>query len=213
MKTDDLIVLLSSNVEPVPRRHVGWMLGGALAVSAVLAVSAMMFLLGVRPDLWDGSVWGALVLKLAFSLAVLIPASIYLVRLSRPGGERHISVLVVVLPFAAIALIAALNLAFAPVSHWDRMVSGRDWFECLVSIPIIAVVPFAVIVWVVRRMAPTDLVRTGAFVGLVAGSLSAAGYAFHCVDDSTPFVALWYGGTIALCTFAGAKLGPRLLRW
>jgi hypothetical protein len=28
-----------------------------------------------------------------------------------------------------------------------------------------------------------------------------------------PYVALWYGGTIALCTFAGLKLGPRLLRW
>jgi hypothetical protein len=93
------------------------------------------------------------------------------------------------------------------------MITGRDWLECLISIPIIAIVPFAVLVWAVRRMAPTDLVRTGAFVGLVAGSLSAAGYAFHCMDDSTPFVALWYGGTIVLCTLAGATLGPRLLRW
>jgi hypothetical protein len=48
---------------------------------------------------------------------------------------------------------------------------------------------------------------------MVAGCLSAAGYALHCVDDSVPFVALWYGGTIALCTFAGWMLGPRLLRW
>jgi hypothetical protein len=62
-------------------------------------------------------------------------------------------------------------------------------------------------------MAPTDLRRTGACAGLVAGSISAAGYALHCVDDSMPFVAFWYGGTIALCTLAGAMLGPRLLRW
>ena len=117
------------------------------------------------------------------------------------------------LPFAAIMLGAAVNLAIAPVSHWDDLITGRDWLECLLSIPVIATVPFAVIVWAVRRMAPTDLVRTGAFAGLVAGSLSAAGYALHCMDDATPFVALWYGGTIALCTLAGAKLGPRLLRW
>jgi hypothetical protein len=61
--------------------------------------------------------------------------------------------------------------------------------------------------------APTDLSRTGAFAGLVAGCLSAAGYALHCADDSVPFFALWYVGTIALCTFAGWKLGPKLLRW
>ena len=77
----------------------------------------------------------------------------------------------------------------------------------------IAIVPFAVIIWALRQTAPTDLVRTGALGGLVAGAVSATAYAFHCVDDSLPFVALWYGGTIALCTLAGATLGPRLLRW
>jgi len=91
---------------------------------------------------------------------------------------------------------------------------GDRWLQCLVSIPIIATLPFAAIVWAVRRFAsPTDLVRAGAFAGLVAGGLSAIGYALHCTDDSLPFVALWYGGTIALCTVAGAMLGPRLLRW
>jgi len=65
----------------------------------------------------------------------------------------------------------------------------------------------------VRQAAPTDLARAGALAGLVAGGVSATAYALHCTDDSLPFVALWYGGTIALCTIAGAALGPRLLRW
>ncbi len=56
-------------------------------------------------------------------------------------------------------------------------------------------------------MAPTNLARTGAFVGLIAGCLSATGYALHCADDSVPFFVLWYGGTIALCTLAGWRLG------
>jgi len=37
-------------------------------------------------------------------------------------------------------------------------------------------------------MAPTDLTRTGALAGLVAGGISATAYAFHCMDDSLPFV-------------------------
>jgi len=49
--------------------------------------------------------------------------------------------------------------------------------------------------------------------GLVAGAIGAMAYALHCPNDSLPFVAFWYGGTIVLCTLAGAALGPRLLRW
>jgi hypothetical protein len=49
--------------------------------------------------------------------------------------------------------------------------------------------------------------------GLVAGSLTATAYALHCPDDSLPFIAVWYGGAIAVCALLGAKLGPWLLRW
>lgn len=139
-------------------------------------------------------------------------ASIYLLRLARLGGERGVSITFVALPFVGIMLLAAISLVFTPVSHWNEMALEGQWLECLLSIPIIAIAPFAAIIWAVRRTAPTDLVRTGAVAGLVAGAVSATGYALHCVDDSLPFVALWYGG-IALCTLAGATLGPRLLRW
>jgi hypothetical protein len=211
MKTDDLIALLSTGVEPVARRQVGRKVGTAIAVAAVAALAVMVFALGVRADLKAGA--STVLVKLAFTLAIVVVASVYLVRLARPGGERSTPITLVILPFAAIALLAAINLALAPVTHWDEMITGRDWLECLLSIPIIALVPFAIVIWAVRQMAPTDLVRTGALAGLVAGSLSATGYALHCVEDSVPFVAVWYGSTIALCTLAGAKLGPRLLRW
>src|SRR4029077_20131209 len=97
---------------------------------------------------------------------------------------------------------------------WDRMIVGDQWLECLVSIPIIAIVPFAVSIWAVRRAAPTDLAPPRALAGLIAGGVSAMGYALHCTDDSLPFVAVWYGGTIVLCTLAGAGLGGGpLLGW
>ena len=213
MKTDDLITLLSADVEPVDHRWLVRTIGAAVAAGATVAVAAAVLALGPRSGVTDLAALAPVLLKIAFALAALIPASIFLMRLARPGGERRMSVPLVVLPFVAIVLLAALSLAMAPSSHWSGMVTGHNWLECAISIPLIAVVPFALLTWAVRRAAPTDLARTGALAGLVAGALSAAGYALHCVDDSVPFVAVWYGGTIALCTFAGWKLGPRLLRW
>lgn len=213
MKTDDLIAMLGTNVEPVDHRQVKRTVGTAVMAGTAVALGVMLLLFGVRADLNATSAVIFLLLKLAFTMALVIPASIYLLKLARPGGERKTSMALVAAPFVAIVLLAAISLAFAPISHWDSMIVGDRWLECLLSIPVIAIVPFAVIIWALRRMAPTDLVRAGALGGLVAGAVSATGYALHCSDDSLPFVALWYGGTIAICTAAGALLGPRLLRW
>ena len=213
MKTDELIAALSNNVEPVDRRLVDRTVAIALGLGLVAALGLVLAGLGVRADLATPRAVIFLSLKLAFALGTVGAASIYLTRLARPGGERKISLGLATLPFGAIMLLAATSLGQAPSSHWDRMVMGDQWLECLISVPIIAIVPFAVVIWAVRKAAPTNLVQAGAFAGLVAGGVSAVGYALHCTDDSLPFVALWYGGTIVLCTLAGAALGPRLLRW
>ena len=213
MKTDDLITLLSTNVEPVDHRRSVRNIGMAVVAGAAAAVATVYFVLGPRAGLTTVGVLLPALLKVAVTFAILVPASIYLIRLSRPGGERRYSIALVGLPFLAIMFVVVLSLTVAPGSHWNGTILSDEWLECVISIPLIAIVPFSVLIWVVRQMAPTDLARTGAFVGLVAGCLSATGYALHCADDSVPFFALWYGGTIALCTFAGWKLGPKLLRW
>jgi hypothetical protein len=213
MKTDDLVAALSAHVEPVNRRLVSRRVYIALAAGTVVAFGIMLVELGVRSDLMTARALMFLLLKLAFTIGIVGLASAYLTRLARPGGVGRRSSISAVVPFAAIVLLSAISLGFAPSSHWNRMVMGDEWLECLLSIPIIAIVPFAVIIAAVRRAAPTNLVRTGAVAGLIAGGVSAMAYALHCTDDSLPFVAVWYGGTIVLCTLAGVALGPRLLRW
>jgi hypothetical protein len=213
MKTDELVAALSMSVEPINRHLVNRRVAIALAVGTIVALAIMLLGPGIRADVATPRAVIFLSLKLVFALAIVGVASVYLTRLARPGGERRISPGLVLIPFVAIMLLAAISLGQAPSSHWDRMVMGNEWLECLISIPIIALVPFATIIWAVRKAAPTNLVRAGAFSGLVAGGVSAIAYALHCTDDSLPFVALWYGGTIVLCTLAGAILGPRLLRW
>jgi hypothetical protein len=213
MRTEDLISMLSTNVEPVDHRRIVRNVCLAVLAGAAATVGLVYFAFGPRTDLTTAASFVAPLSKVLFTIIILVPAAIYLVRLARPGAERRSSVALVAWPFIAVMLLFAAGLEFAPGSHWTGQIFGGEWLECLISIPLIAVVPFAVIVWTVRQMAPTNLPRTGAFVGLVAGCLSATGYALHCADDSVPFFALWYGGTIALCTYAGWKLGPKLLRW
>jgi hypothetical protein len=213
MKTDDLVAALSAHIEPVNRRLLSRTVYFALAAGTVVAFGIMLIGLGVRADLMTARALIFLVLKLAFTVGIVGVASVYLTRLARPGGERRSSSISALMPFAVIVLLAAISLGLAPSSHWNKMVMGDEWLECLLSIPLIAIVPFAVIIGAVRTAAPTNLARTGAFAGLIAGGVSAMAYALHCTDDSLPFVAVWYGGTIVLCTLAGAALGPRLLRW
>jgi len=213
MKTDELIEMLSTNVEPVDHRHIVRSIRLAIAVGVAATVGIVFFVLGPRAGLYSESAWLPALLKIAATLLILVPSSIYLVRSARPGGEHSTSTALIALPFAAIMVLTVLSLTFSPSSHWKGAILSDEWLECVISIPLIAIVPFVVITWVVRQMAPTDHARTGAFVGLVAGCVSSIGYAFHCAGDTVPFFALWYGGTIAVCTFAGWRLGPTLLRW
>jgi hypothetical protein len=213
MRTDDLIAMLSTNVEAVDRRQVSRTLAGGVALGALVALGAGLIALGGRTDVGSHAALVFTVIKLIFAMTVTALAVFYLIRSARPGGSQRGSVALVLLPFAGVVGLAAISLIYAPAMHWQTMLMGDEWLECLLSIPIIAIVPFALVVWAVRQAAPTHLRRAGALAGLVAGGLSAAGYALHCTADSLPFVALWYSGTIMLCTLAGAVLGPRLLRW
>jgi hypothetical protein len=213
MKTDELLDLLSTGDVGVGRTPQSWTIGAAVVIGAVTALIGVAFVLGFRSDFADAPASGFLVLKLSFTTAVVVLAFFSLTKLARPGGERKTRRSLMVLPFAVIAALGLVNLSFAPPAHWEAMIVGDQWLECLLSIPLIAIVPFVVTIWAVRKGAPTDLGLAGAAAGLFAGGVSAMAYSLHCMDDSLPFVTVWYGGTIMLCTLAGAALGPRLLRW
>ena len=213
MKTDDLIDVLSTNLEPVDPGKVGRYLGISIVAGLSVALVSGIVALGLRWDFYEPNALQSLLLKLAFGIAVMLLGSMFLLKHLRPGGEFRSWAVLAGAPLAIALALGAISLISMPQAHWDHMMLGDQWLQCLISIPIIAVLPFAVIMWAVRMAAPTDLARTGALAGLVAGGISAIAYALHCTDDSLPFVALWYGGTIVLCTIAGGLLGPRLLRW
>ena len=137
MKTDDLVALLSTNPEPVDRGLVVRALLVALGTGLILALGIAIFGLGVRPDIMMYSALSFVVAKVSFAVGIFSLAFIYLAKLARPGGERKSRYLVAV-PFLVIVALAVISLGLAPSSHWNKMIVGDEWLECLVSIPVVA---------------------------------------------------------------------------
>jgi hypothetical protein len=161
----------------------------------------------------DSFLSGYLLLKLLFMLILTGAGAVLLAKFITPGQEGRKLYTVIFLAFLVIGTAGVCALVLAPPAARDGMMMGSQWATCALCIPLFAILPFAALIWALRKGAPTNLRRTGAVAGLVAGSLGAVAYAFHCPDDSLPFIALWYGGMVALCALVGAMLGPRLLRW
>jgi len=212
MKTDELINVLATNLEPVKGGRLRNTFLVALAMGGVAAVCLMLAAFGLPIDAFGGEHIGFKVLALAFTLGLAAAGVTFLMRAARPGepGPRP---LIIVGLFLAIVLAGIAVLLFARPSAWGALVFGPQWAACLFCIPLFAIAPFASLIWALRNGAPTNLALTGAIAGLVAGALGAAVLAFHDPGASIPFIVIWYGGPIVLCALAGAILGPRLLRW
>jgi hypothetical protein len=213
MKTDELIGLLATNLEPVKAGRLRNTFLIALVAGATAAFCVMVAIFGVSGDALGGEHFGLRIVALAFTLGLVGAGASFLLRAARPGEPGRKPVMIVCLLFLAILSAGIAALLFAHPTGWRGMIFGPQWTACLICIPLFGIAPFALLIWALRKGAPTNLARTGAIAGLVAGALGAAIFTLHYPVSSLPFIALWFGGPIALCALAGAILGPRLLRW
>ena len=212
MNTARLIEALSADVGPVRRAPLARTLSWVMVVGAVIAVCVMLATVGPRPGLADAPVH-FLALKLGFTMSLAIIGGVVLFSAMHPGRDLRRWSPYLLLPIVLVGAGGVVALALTPLSSWGPMMLGTHWTMCVICIPLFATLPFALLIWVLRKGAPTELGRTGAIAGLVSGSLGAAAYSLHCPDDSLPFVAVWYAGSILLCALIGKSLGPQLLRW
>lgn len=213
MKTDKLIDALSTNLEPVGRGGMGRWLVLALVAGGALTFCMMLATVGPRLGGDNSGHMGFLASKLLFALSVVITGAVFLIRSVHPGQDGRRPILLLSILLLAAGLLGVTALPSGQLADWSRIVFDAQWMTCLCCIPLFTVIPFAALILALRRGAPTNLRRTGAIAGLVAGAVGAAVYAFHCPQDSLLFIAVWYGVAIAFCASIGALLGPRLLRW
>lgn len=213
MKTNQLITLLSTNVDTVEAGRLGKIVTWALAIGGLVAFCTMVATVGFRADLGSSSSLIFLALKLLFSLSLLGIGARLLVKAMRPGRDLRKPFRLIVLPFMATIVVAIVLLALGHSASWMSLPPKAMWAGPLVCIPLFANAPLGLLIWALRKGAPTNLRGTETIAGVVAGATGASVYAFSCPVDSVPFVALWYGAAIAFCAVIGAMIGPRFLRW
>ena len=90
---------------------------------------------------------------------------------------------------------------------------GSNSINCMTLIPLLAIIPLATFLAVLRHGAPRDPGRTGAAAGLAAAAIAASFYALNCFDDSPLFVITWYPLATSIVAACGYLLGRSILRW
>lgn len=210
MKTDDLIAALAADTTPAasPLARALKALVPALSVVAV----AVLALWRVRPDLAE-AMQGAALFKTLTPALIALAALVLTRALARPedGTRRDWAPVLGLLAALAVALV--YGLARDGFAGAVAALDTRNTLTCLISVPILALLPLAAMLWALRAGAPAHPARTGAVAGLVAGAAAAAVYSLHCPQDTLMFFTLAYSAPVLLITGLGGVLGARLLRW
>lgn len=192
----------------VPRRLIAGAFAGAVT-SAVLVIALM----GLRPDMARATLTYMFWVKLAYTLALAAFALWSAERLARPGATGLHRALWMAAPLLLVVAMAVLQLCLAPAPMRKPMIMGASSGACPWCIVAFSIPPLLGLIWAMRGLAPTDLPRTGAVIGLAAGGVGASAYALHCTETAAPFLAIWYTFGVATAGVIGAVLGPRVLRW
>jgi hypothetical protein len=212
MKTDDLIAILADDLKPARRGMVArWLLLG-LVTGAVLSTALMMATIGPRPDLHAAMQLKAFWVKFLYTLALAGLGFAIAARQARAGRDSRNLTMALAAPVAALMVLAAIQLS-APYADTAALVMGSTWTVCPWLILMLSLPLTLCLLLAMRRLAPTRLAWAGAAAGLLAGSIAATIYGFHCPEMAAPFLLIWYTMGIAFSAGFGALLGSRLLAW
>ena len=213
MSTNDLIEHLVGDLQPVARNAPFRRVATGVLVGVAISAGMMLALLGGRPDFLRAILNEPSWLKAGYTLVLAACGFLAAFRLARPDGQALVPALLAGLSVAVIAGLAMLQAVAAPSFVRMQLVFGNSALVCPWLIALLALPVVAGLFWAMRGLAPTQLRAAGLAAGLAGGAAGAWVYAFHCPEDSLPFIALWYTAGIAMSGVVGLFLGPRLLRW
>jgi len=211
MRTDDLIVELAAR--PWPGTRPGLRLAFAMILGWAVALIGMVVALG--PPLAAVAQTGTapLALKLGYTVALTLITAALALAAGKPGRRLGARSLIVLMPVAIIAAVAALELTSSPSNARDSLMFGSSFNICVAAISIASLPVLAGVIWAFRALAPTRLALAGFIAGFSAGAAGAAAYALYCPETTASFLLTSYTPGMLIPALIGAAVGPRLLRW
>ena len=211
MKTEDLIKALAADTQ-IERPVIGGLVGG-LALAIAMAVLGIWVALGFRDDLMLSIVTPVSAMRFALTAALGLIGVRLALLLARPEGRG----LARLWPIAAVAAVAVGMLIWAylatPAEGRQMALVGKTMVTCLVTIPLLSILPVTAILVALRNGATTAPALAGFVAGVAGSGFAAMVYATHCTEDSPLFYVTWYGLAITGVTLASTLIGAKVLRW
>jgi hypothetical protein len=207
-----LITELVGGLEPIRPLRFSSGLGFALAGLGV-TLGAVAWLFGFRTDVLAGNFDPVFLLAAGLFFLLGLATSATVVVMSRPhigsdhSGWRWAAAMTALLPIAAI--LTSLERGRMAVS---AAYAGHG-FDCLVAGSALGLLIAAVLVWWLRRGAPTSPERAGLLTGIAAGSFGMFAFSLHCQYNDIIHIGLWHGLAVAATAGLGRLVIPRLIRW
>lgn len=211
MKTDDLIRALAADTVEPPAVQASLVLGTGF--SLIAALLGVWLGLGFRPDLATALMTPVSAVRILLAgLLGVVSARLALVLL-RPEGAQIVRLWPLAIVMAAAFGLLLWAFATTPQDARQMAMVGKTMSTCLVTIPLVSVLPVTVLHVVLRQGATTAPRRTGFVAGLAGSGFSAAIYALYCTEDSPLFYVTWSGLAILCVALVSAVIGARSLRW
>jgi len=213
MQTNDLIKQLSTQVTAVKPRSfmrrflLAWLIG--IAAALLLLVSTI----GVRGDLSTAMLTVPFWIKWLYTISLMFIGSMLAMYFAQPENRSPRVLWWLVLPSTLLSMVAIFDLHQAPKESIHHMWMGHSALMCPWNILAVSLPVFVALMWMMRKLAPTELRLTGFAAGCLAGASGATVYALLCNESTTPFILAWYSLGMVLPGLLGAALGPKLLRW
>ncbi len=207
-----LIDQLVDGLEPVRPMRVfngmGWVVAGL-----GLTMAGVLWLSGKRHDLAAGTVDPVFLLSTGLYLLLGVASAMTVIDMSRPrvgtahGGWIWAAAMTALLP--ASAVIIGLGEA---ADAFSAPAFGHG-LTCLATGCALSVLTFAILVWWLRRGAPTSPERAGLVTGVAAGCFGISAFSLHCDYGGIVHIGLWHSAVVVVCALTGRLVVPRLVRW
>ncbi|PIR23463.1 MAG: hypothetical protein COV44_02765 [Deltaproteobacteria bacterium CG11_big_fil_rev_8_21_14_0_20_45_16] len=208
MNSNDLIKKLTNDAQPISKlssplvRCLKW-----LALS-LFVVSISWSLTSIRKDLshqMEGARFfleSSVLLLLAISSAL----SVFIISIPRTDMSR-ISRFFPILPMSLWALLVGGALLTNSENQWSA------GMPCATEILILSLSCFGLIVWMIRKAAPTNLLATSCLAFMASTAIAAFALNFSCSNSEPLHSFAWHFTPAMLIITAGSLLGRRLFKW